>query len=300
MSITKKLHGVIPAVATPLKKTGDLDILAYCKLIRRIIDAGCNGIMILGTVGEGIVLDHKNYALAIETAVKEVNNMCPIIVGTGGSPVKSVYKNIEVSYRLGADAILNVPPFYYPLPQCAIEDFYIQLANKSKLPVMIYNIPALTKNRASVETVTKLSKEENIIGIKDSSGDFVYFQEILAKAQSGKFKVFQGRAPFVLASILSGADGSMCPIPNVAPELELEIHKYVKEGNIKQAQKNQNKIIEIVKLFGYVSNPISMNLKGLMSGLNICERYTAESIPTLSEEKIKEFTDTYNKIINTY
>ena len=299
MSIIEKLHGVIPAVATPLKKTGDIDILAYRKLIRRIIDTGCNGIMILGTAGEGVALDYKNYTLAIETAVEEVNNMCPVIVGAGGSPVEAVYENIEASYRLGADAILNVPPFYYPLPQYAIEDFYMQLANKSKLPVMIYNIPALTKNRVSVETVTKLSKEKNIIGIKDSSGDFVFFQEILAKAQSDKFKVFQGRAPFILASMLLGADGSMCPIPNIAPELELEIHKYMKEGNIKQAQKNQNKIIEIVKLFGYVSNPISMNLKGLMSGLNICEKYTGESIPVLPEEKIKEFTDIYNNIINS-
>jgi len=73
MSITKKLHGVIPAVATPLKKTGDIDILSYRKLIRRIIDTGCNGIMILGTAGEGVVLDRKNYTLAIYNLQIRVN-----------------------------------------------------------------------------------------------------------------------------------------------------------------------------------------------------------------------------------
>jgi 4-hydroxy-tetrahydrodipicolinate synthase len=298
MSICEKLHGVNPAVATPLTKEGNIDVKAFRKLIRNILNAGCSGIMILGTAGEGIALDSKNYALAIETAVEEVNGEYPVIVGAGGSPVEAVYKNAETAYKLGADAILVVPPFYYAIPQNAVVDFYKNLADKSKLPVMIYNIPALTKTAVGLEAVITLSEEENIVGMKDSSGDFVYFQKVLAYAQSDTFKVFQGRAPFILASVLFGAAGTQGPIPNIAPELELGIHSAVVNGDIELAKSYQNKINEIVKIFGYNGQPISMNLKGLMSALGICEKYTAPTIPVLSDNKAKEFGENFKRIIN--
>ncbi|WHH61019.1 dihydrodipicolinate synthase family protein [Petroclostridium sp. X23] len=297
MDIKKHLTGVIPAVATPLTHAGDIDVAAYKKLIRRLIEAGCDGVMILGTAGEGTVLDRKKYTLAVQTVVEEVNGTHPVIVGVGACTLEDIFCNIESAYKIGADAVLSVPPFYYPLPQASIEDFFKILAKKSKLPVMVYNIPALTKNNVSIDTIRRLSQEENIIGIKDSSGDFIYFQQLIKYAQSDKFKVFMGRAPLILPAMLLGADGSMTPIPNVIPELELDIHRKVKAADMNGAQQSQNKVMEIVKLFGYTGNPVSMNLKGLMSALDICEKYTAETIPVLPEEKVKEFGSIFHEII---
>ncbi|MGD9156123.1 MAG: dihydrodipicolinate synthase family protein [Bacillota bacterium] len=297
MDFIKKLGGAIPAVATPLTETKSIDVPAFRKLIRRLIEAGCNGVMILGTAGEGIILDRKNYSLAIQTVVDEVNGECPVIVGTGACTFEDVERNIEAAYKLGADIVLNVPPFYYPIPQAAIEEFFKALAQKSKLPVMIYNIPSLTKNTFTIDTLSKLSREDNIVGIKDSSGDFIYFQQLLTCVRNDHFKVFMGRAPLILSALMLGADGSMTPIPNVRPELELEIHQQVKAGDIKKALRNQAKIIEIVKIFGCGGNPISMNLKGLMSALNICKKYTAGSIPALPEEKAQEFGEIFGRIV---
>ncbi|MBS3977220.1 MAG: dihydrodipicolinate synthase family protein [Syntrophomonadaceae bacterium] len=288
MSIQAKLYGVNPAVATPLTSERDIDVPAYKKLIRRMVDAGCSGIMILGTAGEGFALDAKNYALAIQTAVEEINGEYPVLVCAGGFPMETVLKNMAAAYNLGADAILAVPPFYYPLPQNAVADFYRELADKSKLPVLIYNIPALTKNAVEAETVIQLSQEENIVGLKDSSGDLAYMQKVVAYTDKDKFRVFQGRAPFFLASLLFGAAGTQGPIPNIAPELELGLHQAIKEGNMELAKSIQLKIMEIAKIFSYNGNPISTNLKGLMAALDICEKYTAPTIPVLSDDKVKE------------
>jgi len=297
MKIQKKLYGVNPAVVTPLTIEKNLDIVAFKKLIRKVLNAGCSGIMILGTAGEGIVLDSKNYNLTIQVAVEEVNGKQPVLVGAGGSTLEAVLKNTETAYKIGADAVLIVPPFYYPLPQYAVEDFYKELADKSKLPVMIYNIPALTKTAVALETVVKLTCEENIIGMKDSSGDFDYFQKIITYAQSDKFRVFQGRAPLFLDSLLIGSAGTQGPVPNIAPELELGLHKALKDNEIELAKSIQMKINEIVKIFGYTNNPISTNLKGLMAALGICEKYTAPTIPVLSDDKAKEFSEIFKKIM---
>ncbi|HZK53811.1 MAG TPA: dihydrodipicolinate synthase family protein [Desulfosporosinus sp.] len=297
MSIHDKLFGVIPALATPLTYEGTIDVLNFKKLIRNVLTAGCNGIMILGSAGEGIVLDSKNYSLAVETAVTEVNGKYPVIVGAGDVSTEGVYKKSDLAFDLGADAILVVPQCYFPIPQIGVENFYRRLADRSKLPVMIYNIPALTKIEVGLETVMNLSTEENIVGMKDSSGDFAYFQRVLAYAQSSTFKVFQGRAPFFLASVLMGADGTQGPIPNIAPQLELGIHSAVKEGNLALAKQCQNKISEIAKMFGYSGYPVSMNLKGIMAAQGICEKYTADPIPVLEDEIIEQFGDKFRQIM---
>jgi len=297
LRIQERLYGVNPAVATPLTSERNLDVSAYKKLIRRMVDAGCSGIMILGTAGEGVVLDAKNYSLAIQVAVEEINGEYPVLVSVGGLPMEAVLKNMAAAAKLGADAILAVPPFYYQLPQSAILDFYFELADKSKLPMVIYNIPALTKNPVELETVIHLSREENIVGLKDSSGDFAYLQKVIAYTDTDKFRVFQGRAPFFLGSLLVGAAGTQGPIPNIAPELELGLHQALKEGNMEEAKSKQMKIMEIAKIFSYNGNPISTNLKGLMAALGICEKYTAPTLPVLSDDKVQELGEILRKIV---
>lgn len=155
--------------------------------------------------------------------------------------VKAIKKNNKQAAKLGASAALVVPPFYYNQNQEAMIDCFKDLAQEGSLPIFIYNIPMTSKIYLEPDTVRVLSKEQGIIGIKDSSGNFNNFQTIVG-LQSDKFVVFQGMAPLVCASLILGARGSITPVPNVAPKLEIALHKAVKQKDIIKAKELQAQI----------------------------------------------------------
>ena len=138
----------------------------------------------------------------------------------------------------------------------------MRLADDSKLPIMLYNMPDLTKNNIDLNTIEKLRTNNNIVGIKDSSGNLTYFQQLLCNYMSDEFSVFMGRAPLALLAIILGASGTMTPIPNLNPEIEGSLYKLVKEGDIEKAKRNIMKVQQIVKLYASTPNPISSTVKG--------------------------------------
>lgn len=286
MKIVNQLNGMIPAMATPLDSNQHIDRESHQRLIDKVFDNGANGIMILGTIGEGMDILSDQYGVAVHSAVKCTRGRGPVIVGVGGMTVEKVTQNIRLAADNGANVALCVPPFYHVLSQDIILEFYTTIANSSPIPLMIYNMPALTKNVVELPTVSKLTEHKNIIGIKDSSGNFIYFQQLVCKFQNDEFKVFMGRAPLALSSILFGASGTMTPIPNLNPELEKSLYSLVTEGNLQKARATNQKIQEIVQVFSLPGIPISASIKGLLSKMDICTNYTADIIPVLSKESI--------------
>lgn len=284
MSGIESIQGMIPALVTPLTEDRSLDEKAFCKLLDRVFDHGGNGAMVLGTAGEGTDVDKKTYERTIYTAVEAARGRGCIICGISTSEYSSVLDNARMASSAGATAVLCTPPFYHKMSQDSVEAFFTRLCDESPLPVMIYNMPACTQYNVEFESAEKLFEHPNLIGIKDSSGNMIHFQKLLRLKEKG-CKVFMGRAPLILCALLLGATGSMTPIPNLAPELEAALHCAVHEGDIQNAKMWQSRIIDIVRLFSYTPNPISSNLKALMSGEGLCEPYTAGFIPTLSDEQ---------------
>src|SRR5690625_3802688 len=190
MKKNHELKGLIPAIVTPLNKNGDIDTDSQKKLIDNVMNSGCTGVMILGTVGEGLDVDRKTYKNTIINAVKAVDQRGLVIAGTGNVLYEDIEENIKIAADAGADIELNIPPFYHKLPQKIIYDFFMRLAEDSELPIMIYNMPELTKNNIDLNTVEKLKKHKNIVGIKDSSGNLIYFQQLVSNMKSDEFSVF--------------------------------------------------------------------------------------------------------------
>lgn len=295
--MNKRLRGSIPAMITPLNEDGSLDEGSFRRLIKRALDSGCRGVMILGSCGEGVVVDRKTYEQAVETARDETLDKGILIVSTGAASVQTVKENIKTAGRHHADYVLNIPPMYFDETQEALKDYFVRLAEYSQLPTMIYNIPSVTKNNVGVQTLTDLSAHENIVGLKDSSGNHITFQRVVHETKENDFSVFVGRAPLICASLQMGAAGSMSPIPNLDPKLDLDIHRYLKEGKVQEAIDLQIRISKITGLFAYKNMSINVNLKGLLSALGFCRPYTAGFDPVLSENECMLLKEKYMEII---
>ncbi len=290
------LRGSIPALVTPLMEDGTLDENSFGSLIVRALSSGCQGVMILGSCGEGAMVDEKTFEHAVATAAEVCEGRGALIVSTGAVCVERVKENIRCAKRWKADAVLNIPPMYFDETQQAIRDYFLRLAEFSPLPTMIYNIPSVTKNNVDPLTLAELGRHENIAGLKDSSGNQIAFQQVVQETREEDFHVFVGRAPLICASLQMGAAGSMTPIPNLDPSLELDIHRYLETGQVKKAIDLQMKVAKITALFGYKRMPINVNLKGLMWSLGLCEPYTAGFDPVLSEEEGKILKEKYKEI----
>ncbi|MDD4569415.1 MAG: dihydrodipicolinate synthase family protein [Tepidanaerobacteraceae bacterium] len=265
MKKKRELKGMIPAIVTPLNEERKLDKESYKKIIDNAMNHNCTGVMILGTIGEGTDVDRNTYFEAIKSSVEIMNGRGLVVTATSSSLYENIIENINIAADAGADVVLNVTPFYHKLSQEVIYDFYMHLADDSKLPVMIYDMPDVTKNNVDINTIAKLSTHENIVGIKDSSGNITYFQQLVCNFKSDKFSVFMGRAPLALCALFLGASGTMTPMSNLNPELEASLYKFLKEGEIELAKKNIMKIQEIVRLYASIPNPISSAVKGIMS-----------------------------------
>lgn len=295
--MNKWLRGSIPALVTPLEEDGSLDERSFRKLISRALASGCRGVMILGSCGEGVVVDQKTFDHAVEAGRDESRNKGILVVSTGAVSVQRVKENICSAKQHGADAVLNIPPMYFDETQQAMKEYFIRLAEISELPTMIYNIPSITKNNMETMTLIDLADHENIVGLKDSSGNQITFQTVVQETKDKDFSVFVGRAPLICASLQMGAAGSMSPLPNLDPELELNIHRYLNAGEYQKAIDLQIKAAKITSLFSYKNMSINVNLKGLLWTLGICGPYTAGFDPVLSKEEGELLKQRYMKII---
>lgn len=281
----KKFKGCFPAIATPTDSEEKVDSKGLRKLVNKVINAGVDGVVVLGTAGEGPMLEPKEKYRAIEIVVDEVNGRVPVIAGTGDVSTKAIKKNNKQAAKLGASAALVVPPFYFNQNQQSIINFFKDLAQEGSLPILMYNIPMTSKIYLEPDTVKILSQEQGIIGIKDSSGNFNNFQTII-DLQSDEFVAFQGMAPLVCASLILGAAGSITPVPNVAPELEIALHKAVKEKDILKAKELQAHIKRLVRLWAY-GGPITTVLKAILYLQGVCEYVPIKPNPKLDDKDLE-------------
>ncbi|MGH7763483.1 MAG: dihydrodipicolinate synthase family protein, partial [Candidatus Dormibacteraceae bacterium] len=141
----EELTGVIPALVSPLKKDGTVDEDAVPRLIEHVLEGGVSGLLALGSTGEGASLDEQARRQVLAAVVKAAAGRVPVICGVAQSHLGASRAEVEAAARLGADAVLVAPPFYYPMDQPTVLAFYRQLAENSPLHIMLYHIPPFTK-----------------------------------------------------------------------------------------------------------------------------------------------------------
>lgn len=278
------LRGIVVPVVTPLDEQENVDEKSLRRLIRYVMKGGVHGVFILGSAGEFVALNEKQKLLIGETALDEVNGRIPVLAGTGDTSSRRVIKNTKAMEKIGVDAVVICPPYYYPNTPEELVYCYTSIANSVNLPIIMYNIPQMTKSVITSEVVEKLSEHPNIWGIKESSGDFINFLKFLYTRNSKSFKVFQGEESLISVSILCGADGGVLSIANLAPSLTVEACKCAQEGDIKKSLVCQKKVDYLCQVFQVEPSWLA-GLKRALYLLGICPPYTSSSLSQASENK---------------
>lgn len=267
-----KITGVIPALVTPINNNESIDELGVTKLIEHLINLGVSGIFTLGSMGEFAPLEDRERFHLSEKVVEVVNKRVPVLAGVSDTGTKRVINNTLKAKEIGADAVVLLPPFFYLLNQKALSDFYIEIAERSPLPVIIYNNPIMTKVGLEFNTILELSKHPNIIGIKDSSCNYDFFLQLL-NLRSSKFFVLQGDERRLKEALLAGADGLVTGVGNVAIKIFIDLYQAAKEGKDRELEELQNKVnrlLEFCKDSWIQAIKYGLKLQG------ICEEYACK------------------------
>jgi dihydrodipicolinate synthase/N-acetylneuraminate lyase len=278
------LKGVIPPIVTPLKdNTERIDKESMGKIVESLIKNGVHGIFALGSCGEYTGFDKNRKEEIVDFLTEIINKRVPLLVGiteTSTNKVLQLYSKLK-SYK--PDFLVLSPPFYYYYSPSQIEQYYQTIADKVEIPIVVYNIPHLTKNDIDIKTLSLISQHPNIVGIKDSSGDFVKFQDTLYLFKSDKFKVFQGIEKLSLVSLLIGADGLVPGLANLIPKSFCDLYDISKKRkNCYDAviiQKMINKLASI-----YEFDPWIGGLKQAMEFLDLCKNIPCLPYLPVNEE----------------
>ena len=282
------LQGVIPALATPLTINEEVDEAALRRNVQRIVAAGASGVLVLGSAGEGVMLNEKERFHAVEIVVDAVAEKIPVITGTGDLNTKKVKENNRIVAGLGVKYALAVPPFYFHLRQEDITEYYLDIAAEDTIPILIYNIPQNTKLNVELKTIEVLSRIDNIVGIKDSSGNWDYLQQLVLNYQNERFKVFAGKANLLFNAFLIGAAGSITPVPNIDPKVEVELYTSILDNNLKTAIEKHKRVLAIAELFKNDVLPVSVNLNAALKIMGICNGITIKPLPQASNKVVEE------------
>ncbi|MFX1387766.1 MAG: 4-hydroxy-tetrahydrodipicolinate synthase [Promethearchaeota archaeon] len=254
--------GVMPAMVTPFNKDESINEENLRNLVNHLIEQGVTGLVPVGTTGEFVNMTFEERLKVIEVVVDETNGRVPVIAGTGETGTKLVIDMTNAAEDRGVDAVLIVSPYYLKPKAKGIYDHYFTIAEKTDIPIILYNIPACTGVEIPWTVVEDLVDIENIVAIKDSSGDYKYFSALLEKV-SDKISVLIGWDENVLGALAGGAAGCILGSANVFPKIWLEIYNHVKNNHLAEAQALQKKVQKIARLL------INSGALGVKSCLNM-------------------------------
>ncbi|MFQ6053713.1 MAG: 4-hydroxy-tetrahydrodipicolinate synthase [Candidatus Bathyarchaeia archaeon] len=229
-----RLEGVIPAVVTPFDRDEEFDEEAFRNLVDWLIERGVTGIVPCGTTGEFSLMTQRERARVIEVCVDQVNGRVPVIAGTGDTATKLVIEATRHAGDVGADAAIIVNPYYLkPKGGKGIYDHYLKVADAVDLPIVLYNIPSTTNQYIPWQVVEDLAEVDNIVGLKDSSGDLRYMMSVIEKV-GDEIDIVVGWDEVVLPALAAGANGMILASANVIAPIWLDIYRKVKEGRLEE------------------------------------------------------------------
>jgi 4-hydroxy-2-oxoglutarate aldolase len=220
----KKLRGILLPTTTPFTDTEELDLDALADNIRRWRAAGISGYVMLGSTGERVHLEESEYLRTLEVARKEISSDGAFIAGVGQQSTRGTIAEIAKAVQCGADAVLVLTPYYYraAITQDALVSHYNAVADASRVPLLLYSMPALTGIKIEPETIARLSEHQNIIGVKDSSNDVAGLAATV-KLCPPEFAVLTGNGTVLLDALRAGATGAILAVGCVVPRMCIEI-----------------------------------------------------------------------------
>lgn len=282
------LKGIVPPMITPLIDESNLDYRGLEKLIEHLISGGVHGLFILGTTGEAPSLSHALRVDMIKYVCDQVNGRIPVLVGITDVSLKEAVHISDKSKEFGAQAVVLAPPFYYQIDQNELYRFTEQLIGEISLPVYLYNNPGLTKVSFEIETIKKLLSNPEVIGLKDSSADMVYYHRLLKVAQDSEVPLLIGPEELLMESLLIGGNGGISGGANMFPQLYVSIYDSVNSGDLNKALELQRQVMELsgIVYSGNGSSSVINGIKCVLKYMQICPNdYIVKPLNKASKDK---------------
>ena len=234
--MTERFHGIVPAIATPFTDDYRLDEGRLRALIDWYIENGVHGISVGGSQGEFFALEREEHIRLTEVAARAVNGRVPLYAGTGTITTRGSIALTQAAEASGADVAMIITPFFISPTADELVEHYRAIAAATKLPVMLYNNPPRTGVNVLPRVFLRCAAIDNIIGIKDSSGDVTQLAEYV-RLTGGKKIVFAGRDTIILSTVVHGGSGAISPAANVFPRLVVRLYDALRAGEMKEAQR---------------------------------------------------------------
>jgi len=260
------LSGSITALATPFTVAGEIDFVAWRRLVDAQLSGGVSAVVVAGSTGEAATLSDQEYCRLIEAAVAQIDGRVPILAGSGLSGTAKTIAQTRLARSSGADVALVVTPPYVRPTQAGLVAHYWEVAEHGGLPVVLYNVPGRTGCDLLPETVAKLAGHQNIVGLKEAKGDESRWQALYPLGSS-QFALLSGDDPTFVRAIRGGASGVVSVASNVVPRAFAGICRWLQAGEFEKAEALDLRLQALYDFLGVEPNPIP--LKAVLHRLGI-------------------------------
>ncbi len=257
--------GAIVAIITPFKN-GQVDEEALRKLIEFQIENGTSGIVPCGTTGESATLTHEEHDRVIEITIDAVKKRIPVIAGTGSNSTAEALRLTKHACEAGADGALIVCPYYNRPTQEGLYQHYKAIAEEVPIPIVVYNIPGRTGVNLNPDTLARLAKIPNIVGVKEAAGSIKQMSDIIGLCDPD-FDVLSGDDAFTLPLLALGGKGIISVISNVAPADMAEMVSAFEAGDLEKARRLHYKMIPLIDSLFVETNPVPVKAALSMMGM---------------------------------
>jgi dihydrodipicolinate synthase/N-acetylneuraminate lyase len=285
-----QLRGILAAVTTPFTADGEaVDEQNLRAQVERLIAAGIHGLVPTGTTGEFMTLTPQEYRRVIELYVEAVDGRVPVVAGVGALSTKGAIELARHAEKVGADAIMVVPPFYDPLDFATLKAFLTAVAESITLPIVYYNVPGATGIHLTADQIAELGDIDRVDYLKDTSGDAVALADLLA-SRGDRIKAFNGWDTLTFFGIASGAEASVWGAAGIVPDLAVELWEALAEkGDLTRGRelwRHLWAISDFLESVNYVA--------GVKAGLDLIGHSAGPArlpIQPLSAEQRRRFAD---------
>lgn len=261
--------GVGTALITPFKKDLSVDLESLRKIVHQQLHGGVDALVVLGTTGESPVIEFDERKEIISTVVDEVKGKVPVIVGTGSNNTKHVVELNKQVEELKVDGLLIVNPYYNKGTQSSLVEHYKFISDKTKLPIILYNVPSRTGMNILPETVVRIHREcKNVVAVKEASGNISQIAHLIS-LKPNTLSLLSGNDDQTLSIMASGGDGVISVFSNPYPSKMKMISEAILNNRLKEAQDLNNKFLSMMNALFVETSPAPV--KYVMSKLGLCE-----------------------------
>jgi 4-hydroxy-tetrahydrodipicolinate synthase len=284
-------------MVTPLRDRDRLDLEGLERVIERLLGGGVHGLFILGTTGEAPSLSHRLRRELITHACRQVRNRIPVLVGITDTSFVECTEIARHAADAGAQALVTSAPYYFPAGQPELLEYIQHLVAELPLPLLLYNMPMMTKTPFEHDTVARLLDEKGIIGVKDSSGDMAYFRKLVELARPRPdWSILVGAEHLLVDAVRCGGHGGVNAGAHICPRLFVELYEAVTRGENVRVPELQQRLLRLGEIYkvGRHASAVIKGIKCSLSLMGICDDFMAEPMARFRQperERVRKLLD---------